>query len=138
MSENQNLWKDDGTPRRKHPPCVFCGKDEISSEFDKAQCSGCGWSGSLTELLELEFRIRPGAWLLEFLARRELELGKFALWNGLGADIKQALSNIRRYTHQTSKGPRSIKQPSSEMLIRWSAYLGVDPGSFYRSRTAKE
>jgi hypothetical protein len=139
MSESQNLWKEDGTPRGKRPKCVFCGENKIGSSFDEAWCNSCGWKGTLTQLVELEFQARPGAWLLEFLEQREIQLGAFALWLGLGQDYQGALANIRKYTHQTPKGgPDGIKFPRTQMVIRWASYLGIDPGLFYRPRTAKE
>lgn len=141
MSEAENLWKTDGTARHKHPLCVFCGKDEVGSSFDDAWCSACGWKGSLTEFCELEFKRRPGLWLLDFLESRGISLCGFALWVGMGKNIHAAQSNIRLYTHPTIAGPGRmgrIRSPSNKMVIRWSSFLGVDPGSFYRSRTAKE
>jgi len=136
MSKSQNFWKEDGTPRRKLPKCVFCGEDKLGSEFDDAWCLACNWKGSFTDLLLLEFKARPGARLLEYLDRHGISLSDFALWNGLGANRQAALANIRRYTHPTAKlGPKS---PSDEMLNRWAKYLGVDAGSFYRARAAKE
>jgi hypothetical protein len=138
MSESENFWKADGTPRRKHPRCVFCGEDEIGSSFDTAWCHACAWKGSLTEFLELEFKRRPGLWLLDFLDSRGVSLCGFALWIGMGQNIKDAQSNIRKYTHTTTTGPAGITSPSNKMVIRWASFLGVDPGSFYRSRTAQE
>jgi hypothetical protein len=138
VSEGENLWKSDGTPRHKHPPCVFCGEDDVGSSFDDAWCGACGWKGSLTEFCELEFKRRPGLWLLDFLESRGVSLGRFALWNRMGQNIGKAQSNIRKYTHPTKAGPGSIKSPSNKMVIRWASFLGVDPGSFYRSRPAKE
>jgi Zn ribbon nucleic-acid-binding protein len=138
MSDGEDLWREDGTPRREHPRCVFCGADEIESSFDDAQCRACGWKGSLVELIELEFKVRPGLWLLDFLERREISLCSFALRIGMGRSIGKAQSNIRKYTHPPSAGPAAIRDPSHKMVVRWAIALGVDPGSFYRSRTAKE
>jgi hypothetical protein len=138
MSDSENLWKPDGTPRRKHPTCVFCGADEIESSFDDARCRGCGWKGSLIEFCELEFKRRPSLWLLDFLESREISLCGFALRVGMGRNINSAQSNIRQYTHLTSAGLVGLKEPSRKMIVRWAISLGVDPGSFYRSRTAKE
>jgi hypothetical protein len=138
MSDGENLWREDGTPRRKHPSCVFCGADEIESSFDDARCRGCGWKGSLLEFYELEFKRRPSLWLLDFLERREISLCNFGLWLGMGRNAQSAQSNVRQYTHPRAAGPAGLKSPSHRMVVRWAIALGVDAGSFYRSRTAKE
>jgi hypothetical protein len=135
MSEGKNMWRDDGAPRRPHPACPFCGEDEIGSHFDKAWCCACSWKGTLTDLLELELRRRPGARLLEFLETREIPLGRFA------TDIGVDPANIRRYTNppksadakgRDKEGKPAIKWPKTKMVLRWATYLDVEVGSFYR------
>ena len=120
-----NLWHDDGTPRRPHPACPFCGADKIRSKYDDARCMGCLWKGTLTELAEFDLIRRPGARLLEFLETRGIGLAQFA------TEIGSDLANIRRYTHPKI-GTDSVRCATPKTIVRWAAHLDVDVGSFYR------
>lgn len=136
MSESENLWKPDGTPRQQHPLCPFCGADKIRSKFNEAWCDGrggCKWKGTLLELVEFDLQRRPGAQLLELLQVRGVSLGRFAFDIGLGSTLAAAQANIRHYTHPTpGSGTSSLTWPKAAMVVRWATYFGVDVGRFYQ------
>jgi len=89
-----------------------------------------------------EFKRRPGARLLELIEQRGLNYADLAIELGMASPPKSWTSGrseadehrercrfaLRAYTHGT-------KRPGADMVARWAAQLGVDPGFFFQANT---
>lgn len=92
-----------------------------------------------------EFKARPGARLLELIELRGLNYADLAMQMGMASPPSTWSSGkseadehrercrvaLRAYTHGT-------KSPGADMVGRWAAALGVDPGYFFQASAETE